>query len=107
MAQPCLDELLGTLAHELRNPLVAIVSAAQVIANVYTSGLGLPDRDYYLKPEPRFQDAREKYLVHVNAMFKLAGYDDANAMEAEKYGQTNVKSETWVASDEAFGGFKH
>jgi nitrogen-specific signal transduction histidine kinase len=33
MAQPCLDELLGTLAHELRSPLGAIISAAQVIAN--------------------------------------------------------------------------
>jgi signal transduction histidine kinase len=33
MAQSPLDELLGTLAHELRSPLVAIVSAAQVIAN--------------------------------------------------------------------------
>jgi signal transduction histidine kinase len=33
MAQPYLDELLGTLAHELRSPLVTIVSAAQVIAN--------------------------------------------------------------------------
>jgi signal transduction histidine kinase len=33
MAQPCLDELLGTLAHELRSPLVTIVSAAQVVAN--------------------------------------------------------------------------
>jgi signal transduction histidine kinase len=30
MAQPCLDEMLGTLAHELRSPLVTIVSAAQV-----------------------------------------------------------------------------
>jgi signal transduction histidine kinase len=29
----CLDELLGTLAHELRSPLVTIVSAAQVVAN--------------------------------------------------------------------------
>src|SRR5262249_30662322 len=38
---------------------------AQVIANVYASGLGLPDRDYYLKTEQRFQDAREKYLVHL------------------------------------------
>ena len=28
--EPCLDELLGTLAHELRSPLVTIVSAAQV-----------------------------------------------------------------------------
>jgi signal transduction histidine kinase len=30
---PCLDELLGTLAHELRSPLVTIVSAAQLIAD--------------------------------------------------------------------------
>jgi len=28
--EPCLDELLGTLAHELRSPLATIVSAAQV-----------------------------------------------------------------------------
>ena len=54
----------------------------QVIATVFASGLGLPDRDYYLKPEQRFQDAREKYLVHVAAMFKLAGYDDARAKSA-------------------------
>jgi signal transduction histidine kinase len=33
VAQPCLDELLGALAHELRSPLVTIVSAAQVVAN--------------------------------------------------------------------------
>ena len=31
--EPCLDELLGTLAHELRSPLVTIVDAAQVVAN--------------------------------------------------------------------------
>ena len=51
----------------------------QVIATVVASGLGLPDRDYYLKPEQRFVEAREKYLIHVAAMFKLAGYDDAKA----------------------------
>jgi signal transduction histidine kinase len=33
VAQPCLDELLGALAHELRSPLVTIVSATQVVAN--------------------------------------------------------------------------
>ena len=53
-----------------------------MIATVFASGLGLPDRDYYLKPEQRFQEAREKYLVHVAAMFKLAGYDDAKAKAA-------------------------
>jgi putative endopeptidase len=51
----------------------------QTIAEIFASGLGLPDRDYYLKPETRFKDAREKYVVHVANMFKLAGYSDAKA----------------------------
>src|SRR4051794_1728016 len=33
--QPCPGELLGTLAHELRNPLATIVIAAQVVVNAY------------------------------------------------------------------------
>lgn len=55
---------------------------AQTIAYIFASGLGLPDRDYYLKPEPRFQQAREKYLVHMANMFKLAGYDEGRAKKA-------------------------
>jgi endothelin-converting enzyme/putative endopeptidase len=51
---------------ELHNP-------AQVIAQVDAAGLGMPDRDYYLKPEPRFVEAREKYREHVTQMFILAG----------------------------------
>jgi signal transduction histidine kinase len=31
MTQPCLDDMLGTLAHELRSPLATILSAVQVI----------------------------------------------------------------------------
>jgi putative endopeptidase len=45
----------------------------QVIAHLTAGGLGLPDRDYYLKPEKRFVDARAKYLEHVAKMFELAG----------------------------------
>ena len=30
-------------------------------------------RDYYLKTEPRFVEARAKYLAHVAKMFELAG----------------------------------
>jgi putative endopeptidase len=52
------------------------------IAQLSASGLGLPDRDYYLKTEQRFVDARAKYLVHVANMFKLIGYDDATAKAA-------------------------
>ena len=57
---------------------------SQVIADVAATGLGLPDRDYYLKPETRFQEARAKYLLHVENMFKLAGYDTARSKEAAK-----------------------
>ena len=32
------------------------------IANIYQSGLGLPDRDYYLNNDPRSQQIREKYI---------------------------------------------
>ncbi len=53
-----------------------------VIAWIGSAGLGLPDRDYYLKTEPRFIEARAKYLVHVAAVFKLAGRDDAAAKRA-------------------------
>ena len=56
----------------------------ETIADVFASGLGLPDRDYYLKPEPRFQEAREKYQVHVATMFKLAGYDEKSAKAASE-----------------------
>jgi putative endopeptidase len=53
-----------------------------VIAWIGVGGLGLPDRDYYLKTEPRFVEAREKYLGHVAEMFKLVGRDDASAKRA-------------------------
>jgi len=52
------------------------------------SGLGLPDRDYYVKPEARFKEAREKYVAHVTAMLKLAGWDQKSAVA----GAQSVKS---------------
>jgi putative endopeptidase len=56
----------------------------RTIAHVYAGGLGLPDRDYYLKPDPRFVEAREKYHAHVAKMFELAGAaPDAAAKQAK------------------------
>jgi putative endopeptidase len=53
---------------------------SQVIADIAAGGLGLPDRDYYVKTEERFQQARAKYLLHVAKMFELAGYSDATRL---------------------------
>jgi endothelin-converting enzyme/putative endopeptidase len=54
----------------------------QVITWVGAGGLGLPDRDYYVKPEPRFAEARAKYLEHVAQIFALAGRTPAAAKQA-------------------------
>jgi endothelin-converting enzyme/putative endopeptidase len=52
---------------------------SNVIAHVYASGLGMPDRDYYLKPEPRFEEARAKYRQYIARLFELSGATKADA----------------------------
>ena len=52
-----------------------------VIAHVTAGGLGMPDRDYYLKTDKRFVEARDKYRVHVANMFELAGAKPAEAKQ--------------------------
>jgi putative endopeptidase len=75
--------------HEIAIPVPFVLAGrsdnhnpTDVIAQIYAAGLGLPDRDYYVKPEPRFKEAREKYLAHVAKIFALAGYDEAKAKAA-------------------------
>jgi predicted metalloendopeptidase len=43
----------------------------QEIAHVDQGGLGLPDRDYYLKTDARSVELRKQYEEHIHAMFAL------------------------------------
>jgi len=43
------------------------------------SGLGLPDREYYLKDDDKSAELRDKYVAHVAKMFDLAGLPNGNA----------------------------
>jgi endothelin-converting enzyme/putative endopeptidase len=54
----------------------------RVIADISAGGLGLPDRDYYLKTEERFKQTRTRYEAHVARMFALAGDDEKQAKAA-------------------------
>ena len=54
----------------------------RVIAFAAAGGLGLPDRDYYVKDEPKMREIRDKYAAHVNRMFELLG-DNAKTAAAE------------------------
>src|SRR5712675_2282271 len=68
--------------------------SSQVIAFATAGGLGLPDRDYYTKPEPKSEEIRQKYLVHVQKILELLG----DAPEAAKReAATIMKIETALA----------
>jgi len=48
--------------------------STKVIADLAQSGLGLPDRDYYLNDDDaKLKETRTKYLVHIEKMLTLAG----------------------------------
>src|SRR3990167_5790555 len=53
-----------------------------VIAGLAQSGLGLPDRDYYLDESEKMQGIRANYLAYVEKMFTLAGEKPAAAKAA-------------------------
>ena len=47
--------------------------STQTLMNVDQGGISLPDRDYYLKDDPKNVETREKYVAHMTRMFTLAG----------------------------------
>ncbi len=47
--------------------------ATSVIAAADQGGLGLPDRDHYLKDDPKSVELRTRYVAHVEHMFGLVG----------------------------------
>jgi putative endopeptidase len=68
--------------------------ANQVIAEADQGGLGLPDRDYYLKEDKKSVDLRQAYVAHVEKMFELLG-DKPAAAATEA--QTVMRIETALA----------
>jgi putative endopeptidase len=62
----------GGISPDLKNPNVYTVGIGQ-------SGLGLPDRDYYLKDDPQLKQIRAKYEEYAAQMLELAGIADGKA----------------------------
>ena len=53
------------------------------LSELAQSGLGLPDRDYYLQDNAAYLDARTKYATHIANMLRLAGYPDPQGNAAK------------------------
>lgn len=47
------------------------------------AGLGLPDRDYYLKDDPKLKELRERYLGYIEQMLTLGGVTDPGAQSQD------------------------
>jgi putative endopeptidase len=68
--------------------------ASQVVATFAQGGLGLPDRDYYLKDDANSVKLRDEYTQHVTRMLQLAGETPERAASAA---QAVVRIETTLA----------
>ncbi|MGA8617111.1 MAG: M13 family metallopeptidase N-terminal domain-containing protein [Candidatus Sulfotelmatobacter sp.] len=68
--------------------------ASRVIAEADQGGLGLPDRDYYVKDDAKSVELRKAYVAHVEKMFNLLG-DPSETAAGEA--QTVMRIETALA----------
>jgi predicted metalloendopeptidase len=56
--------------------------STQVVGSAVQGGLGLPEREYYLKQDDKSKTLRDAYVKHVARMFELLG-DSADVSSAE------------------------
>lgn len=69
--------------------------STQVTAGAGQAGLGLPDRDYYLKDDARSKEIRSEYVNHVARTFQLLG---DNPAAAETKARTVIDMEAKLAA---------
>ena len=68
--------------------------ASKVIAGAAQSGLGLPDRDYYVRDDQHSKKLREEYVTHVQRMLRLSGL---SALASTAGAQAVMRVETEMA----------
>ncbi len=107
--QPSLDAIAAVRTHDdvarimgrpdmpVRAPIAEGVTIDQknpdrYIVAVTQSGLGLPERDYYLKDDPKLVEIRAKYQAHIERLLTLAGEKNAAAQA-----KSIVELETQIA----------
>jgi putative endopeptidase len=96
--------LMGRADFALLSPMQLRIGADdknpdRYVVSISQSGLGLPDRDYYLKSEAVYSDMRAKYQAHIERLLTLAGDIDASA-EATSILQleTQIAAVQWPAA---------
>jgi putative endopeptidase len=70
------------------------LDASLVIVQVGAGGLGLPDRDYYLKTDPKSVTLREQYVAYIERLLALGG---ESAEQAKRDAEATLRIETALA----------
>jgi predicted metalloendopeptidase len=90
---------------EVSNPIRFYIQPDAKRPDVYTiyadqSGLGMPERDYYLSKDARFTEIRGKYQQHIAKVFELAGRKDAAAAAKRVMDfETRLARASWAPVD--------
>ena len=83
----------GGVGQDAKDPETYVVGLRQ-------SGLGLPDRDYYLSTDPKLVEARTAYQAHIGKMFALAGEADGAARASALVAfETQIAQVSWTRID--------
>ena len=70
--------------------------STRYVVDLYQYGLGLPDRDYYLKDTEKYLQTRTQYRAHIEKMLGLAGDKDAAAKAKAIFGfETELAKLQW------------
>lgn len=98
-----LEEFLGVVAELTRigvdAPWATVIDqddkdSTKYVLRLLQSGLGLPDRDYYLKSDAESVRVRTAYAKHVESLYRLMG---RNAKEAHSQAVAHLKVEYSLA----------
>ena len=111
--QPVLNEIAGVKTREdVYNELINLhktatgtffgvyceadyTNSAMQLGWIYQGGIGMGERDYYLKAENK--EIRDAYVTLMTTEFALAGYDKLSGISADKLAQMVLNLETRLA----------
>ena len=71
------------------------IDSSLMIVELNAGGLGLPDRDYYTKTDPKSVKIREQYVAYIQQLLSLAG---ESADQAKADADATLKIETALAN---------
>ncbi len=70
------------------------------VMNVSQNGLGMPDRDYYLRDDKNLAAVRKSYQKHLNAMLELVGEKNAAVRAKAIFDlETQIAKVSWPAAE--------